>query len=80
MPRAKVTSPRPGPIQGESAQATMRLEHPGKWLAWTEDEGSTVAVGDTVEEVRTIAGQAGHSRFIYDWVPPAEGRQTSGPA
>ena len=80
MPRAKATPPHPKPSQGGKAQGTMRLEHAGKWLAWSEDESRIVAVGDTVEEVRRTAECAGNSRFIYDWVPPAETRQTSDPA
>ncbi len=56
----------------------MRREHAGKWLAWTEDECGIIAIGTTLEEVRSSAERAGHSRFIYDWVPPAETRQTCG--
>jgi len=60
------------------SQAMIRREHAGKWLAWAEDESRIVAVGDTAEEIRTAAGRAGISRFIYDWVPPIEARQATG--
>ena len=80
MPRARATSARPQKAQSEPDRGAMRLEHAGKWLAWTEDESRIVAVGSTAEEVREIAKHTGHSRFIYDWVPPAESRQTSGTA
>ena len=43
-----------------------------------EDESRIVAIGDSAEEIRATAERAGHSRFIYDWVPPAEARQTTG--
>jgi hypothetical protein len=50
----------------------MRLAHAGKWVAWTEDESRIIAVADTASELRAAAQQAGHARFIYDWIPPAE--------
>lgn len=77
MPRTR-TTPQTQPAQGDSPQARMRREYPGKWLAWSEDESGIVAVGDSAEEVRATAERAGHSRFIYDWVPPAEERQAPG--
>ena len=58
----------------------MRMEHAGKWLAWSLDESRIVAVGDTTEDVRRAAEAAGHTRFIYDWVPPAEDRQANATA
>jgi hypothetical protein len=61
-----------------SSQTMVRREHAGKWLAWAEDESRIVAVGGTAEEVRTAAERVGISRFIYDWVPPVEARQTTG--
>ena len=72
MPRTrKIASPPP--IQGDTPQALMRLHHAGKWLAWSEDEIRIIAVGDSPAEVRATAERSGHSRFIYDWVPPIEG-------
>jgi hypothetical protein len=59
-------------------QATVRLNHPGKWLAWTEDESTLITVSDTPEGLRTSANEAGHGRFIYDWVPPAAEREAGG--
>jgi hypothetical protein len=78
MPRTRTTTAQPQPAQGDTPQAMMRLEHAGKWLAWSEDEGRILAVGDTAEAVRAAAAQTGHLRFIYDWVPPTEARQTTG--
>ena len=72
MPRT-----RPGAmqqVQSDTPQALMRQEHAGKWLAWSEDETRILAVGDTPEEIQATAG---HSRFIYDWVPPTGSRQTT---
>lgn len=77
MPRTKATAARTLPAQGDTPQAMMRLSHAGKWLAWSEDESRILAVGDTVEEIRAAAERFGHSRFIYDYVPPAEARQTT---
>jgi len=79
MPRTKTrtTATPTQPAQGDSPQALMRQEHAGKWLAWSEDESHILAVGDTAEEIRATTERAGHSRFIYDWVP-AESRQTTG--
>ncbi len=77
MPRTRTTPPIQ-PAQGDTLQALMRREHAGKWLAWSEDESRILAVGDSAEEIRATAERAGHSRFLYDWVPPAESRQTTG--
>ncbi len=77
MPRTRTTPPTQ-PAQGDTPQALLRLEHAGKWLAWSDDETRILAVGDTPEEIRAIAERVGHSRFIYDWVPPAEARQPTG--
>ncbi len=74
MPRTKTIPP----THGDTPQALMRREHAGKWLAWSEDEVRILAVGDTPEEIRAAVERAGHSRFIYDWVPPAEARQANG--
>ncbi len=75
-PRTRTPSTRPP--QDDSPQALIRREHAGKWLAWSEDETRVLAVGDSAEEVRAAAERSGHSRFIYDWVPPIESRQTTG--
>jgi hypothetical protein len=56
----------------------MRLNYSGKWLAWSEDETRILASGDTPEAVRIAVEKAGHARFIYDWVPSATERQTTG--
>lgn len=80
MPRAKATTrqPQPRASQGATAQAMLRQEHAGKWLAWSEDESRILAVGDTSEEVRAAAERAGATHFIYDWVPPTDDRQIGG--
>ena len=72
------TTPRAQPAQGDTPQAMLRREHAGKWIAWSEDESRIIAVGETAEEIRATAERAGHLRFIYDWVPPADARQTTG--
>jgi hypothetical protein len=78
MPRTRTTKAPTPPAQGDTPQALLRREHAGKWLAWSEDESRILAVGDTPEEIRAAAEGSGHPRFIYDWVPPAESRQTTG--
>lgn len=78
MPRTRATTAQARPVQGDTPQAMMRREHAGKWLAWSEDENRIIGVGDTAEEVQAAAGRAGHSRFIYDWAPSSETRQTTG--
>ena len=77
MPRTRTTT-QTQPVQGDTSQALLRAEHAGKWLAWSEDESRILAVGDSAEEIRATAERAGHTRFIYDWVPQAEARQTTG--
>jgi hypothetical protein len=77
MPRTRTTTPTQPP-QGDTPQSLMRRDHAGKWLAWSEDESRILAIGDSAEEIRAAAERAGHLRFIYDWVPPAEARQTTG--
>jgi hypothetical protein len=78
MPRIRASHSEPRPSPGKADQANIRLTYPGKWLAWTEDESTLVAVSDSPEELRSAAMQAGHSRFIYDWVPPAGVREAGG--
>jgi len=78
MPRTRGSTPRTRPIRDEAARGMARREHAGKWLAWSEDESRIVAVGDTADDVRRAAELAGNPRFIYDWVPSAESRRTTG--
>ena len=52
------------------AQARLRLEHAGRWVAWAEDFNSVVAVGDDPETVRAAARNAGAARAVCEWVPP----------
>jgi hypothetical protein len=78
MPRTGSKTNQTEPVLGDTPQALMRQRHPGKWLAWSLDEKHILAVGDTTEAVRTAALQAGHKQFVYDWVPPADARQTTG--
>ena len=77
MPRTKAKASPPRPAPGDAPQALLRRDHAGKWLAWSEDESQILAVGETAAEIRA-AERAGHPRFIYDWVPPAESRQVLG--
>lgn len=78
MPRTRTTTTPTQPALSDTPQALVRREHAGKWLAWSEDESRILAVGNTAEEIRAAVERAGHSRFIYDWVPPAEARQATG--
>jgi hypothetical protein len=52
------------------AQARLRMEHAGRWVAWADDFSSVVAVGDDPEVVREAARQAGAPRAVLEWVPP----------
>jgi len=78
MPRARATTTPAQSPQDRTAQGLLRLEYAGRWVAWTEDERRIIAAGATPEEVRAAAERAGHTRFIYDWVPPAHERQVGG--
>ena len=78
MPRIRALHSKTQPSPGKPDQANIRMEHPGKWLAWTEDETTLVAVSDSLEGLRSAAMQAGHTRFIYDCVPPAGEREAGG--
>ena len=51
-------------------QARLRLEHAGRWVAWSEDGTDVVTVGDDPESVRQAARQAGSDRVVLEWVPP----------
>jgi hypothetical protein len=52
------------------AQVRLRLEHAGRWVAWSEDFNSVMAAGDDPEGVRAAARKAGALRAILEWVPP----------
>ncbi len=68
-----------GPPPGELApEVRMRLEHAGRWVAWTSDGRRIVAAGETPEAVRDAAERAGEARFILDWIPPVEERSAGG--
>ncbi len=56
-------------------RARMRLEHAGRWAAWSADGRRIVAAGDGPEDARAAAERAGFSRFILDWIPPIDERQ-----
>ena len=74
MPQARS---RPAPAQDDTTQSPLRAAHPGKWLAWAQDQSRIIATGETAAEVRAAAEQAGEPQFIYDWVPPIVNRQTT---
>jgi hypothetical protein len=86
MPRAKLSatahaamSQAGSPTDELPLQARLRLEHAGRWVAWTEDGGRIVAAADDYEAVRTAARQAGVERAICEWLPPLdEARSTGG--
>lgn len=81
MPRThKIVTPPPAPASAVDPQGLIRLENPGKWLAWTEKTLQLIASGDTPDEVRALAEKRGHRRFIYDWVPPIEADAAVGPS
>lgn len=71
MPRTTTTPSRTGMSADElPVQARLRLEHAGRWVAWSEDFNSVLAVGDDREAVRAAARQAGAARALLEWVPP----------
>lgn len=81
MPRTKKIKASPPAISpADDPQGLIRLEHAGKWLAWTEKTLQLIASGDTPDEVRALAEKSGHHRFIYDWVPPIEPEDAARPA
>lgn len=61
-------------------QARLRLEHAGRWVAWTEDGQQVVAAADDYETVREAASRAGVARAIVEWLPPLDQARTAGGA
>ena len=76
-------TPRPGADRPEAdwpIQARLRLEHAGRWVAWTEDGQQVVAAADDFEAVREAASRAGVARAIVEWLPPLDQARTAGGA
>jgi hypothetical protein len=70
MPKTRPTTSRNWMTASElPTQARLRLEHAGRWVAWSEDFNSVLAVGDDPETVRAAARQAGAGRAVLEWVP-----------
>jgi hypothetical protein len=80
MPRADAPATEPAeiPIDEWPLQARLRLEHSGKWVAWSEDGSRIVAAADDYEAVRTAARQAGVERAICEWLPPLDQARSVG--
>ena len=57
------------PASGLPPQARLRLEHAGRWVAWTEDGCRILATGDDYEAVRVASRQAGVERAVCEWLP-----------
>ena len=75
MPRTTATTTRTWMTASElPAQARLRLEHAGRWVAWAEDFNSVVALGDDPAAVRAAARQAGAARAFLEWMPPVQVR------
>src|SRR4051812_11603116 len=62
------------------AQARLRLEHAGRWVAWDEGGRRVVAAADDYEAVREAARRAGVERAICEWLPPLEEARSTGGA
>jgi len=57
---------------GLDPEARLRLEHAGRWVAWTPDFHDVAASGETFEEVRAAVEASGRKDLIYEWVEPPE--------
>ena len=67
------------PAQALPVRARLRLEHAGRWVAWSEDGRRVVAVGDDFDAVRSEARQVGGEWVICEWLPLLdEARSTGG--
>lgn len=54
---------------GLDPHAAIRLEHAGRWVAWTEHFGRFVAAGDSREEAIAAARAAGIDHPACEWIP-----------
>lgn len=71
MPKTTTTTSRTWMTPSElPTQARLRLEHAGRWVAWSEDFDRVITVGDDPETVRAAANQAGATGAVLEWVPP----------
>ena len=79
MPKTTVRTRAERPLSELPVQARLRLEHAGRWVAWTEDGRRIVAAADDYEAVRHAARRAGVERAVCEWLPPLdEARSTGG--
>jgi hypothetical protein len=72
MPETNATTTGPAGMSALELpeQARLRLEHAGRWVAWSDDFTRIMAAGDSYEAVRDAAHQAGVERTVEEWVPP----------
>jgi hypothetical protein len=65
-----ITSAAGVPASELPAQARLRLEHAGQWVAWSEDFTRVVASGDSFEAMRDAVRQLGVTPTVSEWIPP----------
>jgi hypothetical protein len=72
MPESNVTvtSAAGVPASQLPAQARLRLEHAGQWVAWSEDFTRVVASGDSFEAMRDAVRRLGVMLTVSEWIPP----------
>jgi hypothetical protein len=63
---------------GNSDSAEIRRRNVGRWIAWTRGFGKAVASGESREEVRNNAAQAGYGDVVCEWVPPTPDTSSMG--
>ena len=78
MPETSTTARAEIPDAELPAQARLRLEYAGRWVAWSEDGRRIAAAGDEYESVRAAARRVGVERAICEWLPPLDQARSSG--
>lgn len=70
MPRTAKKSEAGMSISELPLKVRMRLEHAGRWIAWSKDLTEFVAAADDPESVHEAVRKAGVANVVYEWVPP----------
>ena len=78
MPRTNARTRAEAPSSELSQTARLRLEHSGRWVAWTEDGRRIVAAADDYAAVRDAARQAEVEKALCEWLPPLDEARSTG--
>lgn len=58
---------------GMEPQARMRLDHAGRWVAWSVGGQTIVAAADDFEAVQDAAKKSGHMHPVVEFIPSLDG-------